>query len=327
MKRVAIIGAGLSGLVVARHLRDAAHISLFEKSRGVGGRMATRYANGYEFDHGAQFFTARTAAFREFLQPLVDNRVVTNWTVRFAELDRERVRDIRSWGKDYPHYVGAPRMNAVGKFLSQGLDMRTSTRIVEARRDNARWALLDSDGNAHDGFDWLVLTAPAPQTAVLASGIPALLELSQARDMRACFALMLGFAEALELPWQAAVVRDADISWISVNSSKPERGDSFAMVIHSTNAWADRHVDEDPEYIRSHMIDEASGVCGVDLRLADHCSLHRWRYANIDKQSGPDNFVDIDAQLGACGDWFVRGRVEAAFTSAHSLARQLRHCL
>ena len=92
MKRIAIIGAGLSGLVLARRLDEVAEVTIFEKSRGVGGRMATRYADDYEFDHGAQFFTARTPAFREFLQPLIRDQVVANWAPKFEELDRHGMR-------------------------------------------------------------------------------------------------------------------------------------------------------------------------------------------------------------------------------------------
>ena len=144
MKRIAIVGAGLSGLVLARCLCGVAKVTIFEKSRGVGGRMATRYADGYEFDHGAQFFTARTPAFREFLQPLVKDRVVANWAPKFEELDRHGTRDRRDWGEKYPHYVGVPRMNAVGKYLSTGLDVRTNTRIVEVRHDRDTWGLCPS---------------------------------------------------------------------------------------------------------------------------------------------------------------------------------------
>lgn len=43
---------------------------VFEKSRGVGGRLATRRtAEGLAFDHGAQFVTARTPAFAAALDP------------------------------------------------------------------------------------------------------------------------------------------------------------------------------------------------------------------------------------------------------------------
>ena len=324
MKRIAIIGASLSGLVLARRLGEAAAVTIFEKSRGVGGRMATRYANDYEFDHGAQFFTARTSAFREFLQPLLRDRVVANWTPTCAELDRSGTRERRDWGEQYPHYVGVPRMNAVGKYLSTGLDIRTNTRIGNIRQEKGKWSLVDSDGRCHAGFDWLVATAPAPQTATLASEHSELLALCRARKMRACVALMLGFEAPLDLPWQAAVVRDADISWMSVNSSKPGRGDAFTMVVHSTNAWANAHVDDDLNALRAHLVDEASVISGVDLRQASYCDVHRWRYANMDKCGGPDCYIDEGSNLAACGDWFLRGRVEAAFSSANALAGKLR---
>jgi predicted NAD/FAD-dependent oxidoreductase len=327
MKRIAIVGAGFSGLVLAQRLRDVATVTLFEKSRGVGGRMATRYANDHEFDHGAQFFTARTPAFRAFLQPLIRDRVVANWTPAFVELDRHGTRDRRDWGEQYPHYVGMPRMNAIGKYLSTGRDIRTNTRIEEVRQEKGAWSLVDSDGRCHDGFDWLVLSAPAPQTATLAAAYSGLFALCRARKMRACVALMLGFEAPLDLPWQAAVVRDADISWMSVNSSKPGRAAAFTMLVHSTNAWANAHVDDDLDALRAHLVDEASAVSGMDLRQASYCDVHRWRYANMDKYDGPDCYIDESSKLAACGDWFLRGRVEAAFTSAHALAGKLRGCL
>ena len=327
MKRVAIVGAGFSGLVLATRLRDVAAVTLFEKSRGVGGRMATRYADDYEFDHGAQFFTARTPAFREFLQPLIRDQVVANWAPMFEELDRHGTRDRRDWGEKYPHYVGVPRMNAVGKYLSTGCDIRTNTRIEEVRQDKRKWSLVDNRGLCHDGFDWLVLTAPAPQTGALAAEHPDLFALCQARTMRACVALMLGFPAPLGLPWDAAVVRDADISWMTVNSSKPGRAAASTMLVHSTNAWANEHIDDDTDALRAHLVDEASAISGVDLGHASFCDVHRWRYANIDKYDGPDCYVDETSQLAACGDWFLRGRVEAAFTSANALAGKLRGCL
>ena len=77
---------------------------------------------------------------------------------------------------------------------------------------------------------------------------------------------MLGFAEPINLQWQAAFVRNADISWISVNSSKPGRTNPFTLVVHSTNAWADAHMEDDIDYVRGHMLDEASLVTGEDMR-------------------------------------------------------------
>lgn len=327
MTRIAVVGAGLSGLVVARRLSAHADVTIYEKSRGVGGRMATRYAGEYEFDHGAQFFTANTPAFREFLEPLAASGVIADWPATFAELDRDRTQDIRAWGEDYPHYVGTPRMNEVGKWLSQGLKVATATRIVAAAHANGRWTLVDSADSHIGGFDWLILTCPPAQTASLAVADEQLVTLCRQHEMLACFALMLGFDEPLELPWQAALVRDARISWISVNSSKPGRSHHCTLVVHATNAWASDHIEDDLDRVRDRMLDEVSIVCGRDLSTFDHCDVHRWRYANIASQTGPDHYLNHRMGIAACGDWFVRGRVEAAFTSANALAQRLRECL
>ena len=62
---IAIIGAGLSGLTCARRLQDQGHcVTVYEKSHAVSGRMSTRQTDLGGFDHGAQYFTASSAAFK-----------------------------------------------------------------------------------------------------------------------------------------------------------------------------------------------------------------------------------------------------------------------
>ena len=323
--RIAVIGAGLSGLVAARELCDCSEVTVFEKSRGPGGRMATRYGNGFEFDHGAQFFTARSTAFREYLQPLIAEGVVACWQPRFAELHRNQVKATRDWDEAYPHYVGAPRMNAIGKRLAQDLDVRFDTTIATMERIGRDWRLSDAAGAALGHFDWVVCTMPAAQTASLAPAGSLIRQAASRAAMRACFALMLGFEESLSLSWQAALVRDADISWISVNSSKPGRPDAYTLVVHSTNAYADAHIDEEGgETVMAHLLREVSDVTGTDCRRAAFRQLQRWRYANADRRGGVGCLVDAKLQLAACGDWFRRGRVEAAFGSGLDLADRMR---
>ena len=58
--KIAIIGAGIAGLTTAKMLRDIAEVTVYEKSRGAGGRICTRYTDSFDFDHGAQFFIAKT---------------------------------------------------------------------------------------------------------------------------------------------------------------------------------------------------------------------------------------------------------------------------
>ncbi len=68
---LAIIGAGFSGIFLAQELREFFEVKIFEKSRGSGGRMSTRYAENFTFDHGAQYFTAESEYFKKFLDPFI----------------------------------------------------------------------------------------------------------------------------------------------------------------------------------------------------------------------------------------------------------------
>ena len=320
---VAIVGAGLSGLVVASELQEHHPVTVFEKSRGFGGRMASRYENGFEFDHGAQFFTARTPEFRRYLQPLIESGVVASWHARFAELRKGEIVSSRDWDDDYPHYVGAPRMNEIGKSLAHGLDVRRNIAVNRLERESDRWRLRDAAGTDLGCFDWVVLAMPAAQAAALAPDDSRLNQLAGSVKMRACLALMLGFDAPLRLPWQAALVHDADISWVSVNSSKPGRPAPYTLVVHSTNAFADANIDSDLDELVAWMVSETGAILGESIDSAVSCRLQRWRYANVDGRGDEDYLVEEAEQLAACGDWFTRGRVEAAFTSGLGLARQL----
>jgi len=324
VRRVAVIGAGLSGLVAARELSQSSEVTVFEKSRGYGGRMATRYGGDFEFDHGAQFFTARSAEFQDFLEPLIAHGVVARWRARFAELHRNIVTATGDWDDACPRYVGAPRMNAIGRYLADGLKIQQHTTVAHLDREVDGWSLTDSDGNALGRFDWVVCAVPAAQTAALVPADSRLNHLAGEVHMRACYALMLGFDRPLNLPWQVALVRGADISWISVNSSKPQRTDRFALVVHSTNAYADANLDTHQSAVQDHLLREVSEVAGIDCGQASYCQLQRWRYANVDKHSGPACLVDAEMQLAGCGDWFRHGRVEAAFSSGLDVAGKLR---
>ena len=323
MTRLAVIGAGLAGLVVARALQRDHDVTGFEKSRGTGGRMATRYEKGYEFDHGAQFFTARTQEFQGYLQPLLERGIVANWRACFAEVNQAGVLNARQWNDHNPHYVGAPRMNAVGKSLGEDLNISLNTTVARLEPCRGGWLLADSNETPLGRFDWVILAMPAAQAAALAPELSALRQHACSVNMRACIAVMLGFEAPLSLPWQAALVQGADISWVSANNSKPGRPDGFTLVVHSTNAYADAHIDDSMDAVSSHLLSEIADMIGVDGECADVCRLHRWRYANVDSQDGEDCFIDSTARLAACGDWFRRGRIESAFLSGFSLARKL----
>jgi len=91
MDDVLIIGAGMAGLAAAQILaQHGIKVRLLEKSRGLGGRMATRRITTSQgevwVDHGAQYFTCRSPEFQTFLAPLIAQGQVMPWLTQIPTL-------------------------------------------------------------------------------------------------------------------------------------------------------------------------------------------------------------------------------------------------
>jgi len=324
MIKIAIIGAGLSGLSFAHLLKDYAEITLFEKARGVSGRMSTRSAEPYFFDHGAQYFTARTKPFQNFIQPLLDQGIIERWNARYVKFKSNHIIESKKWIDDEPRYVGVPGMNQVGKFLSKGLNIYINTKIVSLKYQD-KWELTDDTDQQYSDFDWIICTTPSPQVVELLPESFAYYGDIKATQMRACFSLMLGFEKSLPLEFEATHVTDSDLSWIAVNSNKPKRSGNFSLIIHSSEKYAEVHIDDDREKVMQYLMDETSHIIGHDVSTANYKNIHRWRYANnADKKQKNPIFLDHHHKIAVCGDWCVGGRVEGAFISAYNLALKMK---
>ena len=324
MTKIAIIGAGLSGLSAAHLLKDYADITLFEKARGVSGRMSTRRAEPYLFDHGAQYFTARTKPFQDFIQPLLNLGIIERWDARYVKFKGNQIIERRNWRDEEPRYVGVPGMNHMAKFLAKGLNVHINTRIASLHHQDT-WQLTDEQGQQYSGFDWVICTAPSPQAVDLLPDSFKYHADIQAIKMHACLSLMLGFEQNITLDFEAAHVTDSDLSWIAVNSHKPQRPDLFTLMVHSSEDYAEAHIDDDRDDVMQHLINETSHIIGQDVSQANYKIIHGWRYANnAFKKQKSSIFIDQEINLAACGDWCLGGRVEGAFTSAYDLTKHMK---
>lgn len=319
MTDVAIIGAGLAGLTAAKGLSEKADVRVFEKSWRAGGRMTTR-TGAHEFDHGAQYFTARTSAFNSFLAPFIEQGIIDRWDARFVELDNCTVISRRRWDASYPHYVPVPGMNALCLALAKDLDVHYQSRVNSIKADGSRWELLDTDDQSLGSYDWVVTAIPAEQAAAIMPSRFSHHHEVRRKKMLPCNTLMLGYRKTPELGFDAALVKNSVISWISVNSGKPGRRADFSLLVHSSNAWAAEILGLEDASVIELMIDELSAVLEHDMSNAAHIGLHRWLYANIGKQAGDQALIDTDNRLAAIGDWCIKGRVESAFTSGRELS-------
>ena len=334
MANWAVIGAGLAGVTLAKALAAKHHVTIFEKSHSSAGRMSTRRRSigdqEFAFDHGAQYFTIKSPAFHQALQPYLDQGVVQPWHARMVTINKGKVtpRNPPSQAHSPSHaYVATPGMTGLVKAMASGLDIRHQVEIRQIAPQQDQWRLTDADGNSYDGFDGVVAAIPAKQAAVLMPDAKPDLDKVQ---MLGCFTVMLGFEDASILPqdWDAGFVEDESIGFIAINSSKPGRSpDSSSpkasMVVQANNIWADQRLDEDPKQIEAILHQDLADLIGVEAKDAVITSFHRWRYAATAKPLGQEYWRHDHGQLAAIGDWCIKGRVEAAYLSAMALAKAI----
>ena len=322
-KKIAIIGAGMSGLNLANQLADVAEIVVFEKSDKLGGRIATHQTADFAFDHGAQFFTAKSPAFKALVKALELEGVLAQWDARFVELEPAGVQQERTWDDEFPHYVGTPAMNAIGRYLAKDIDVRLGHLITRMQKTNVGW-ILHTEDDEYGPFDWIVVTTPAAQAHdMLPESFRPRMALESVM-MQPCFSLMLGYQMPKSFDWDAAFVSKSILSWVSVNSSKPNRRKSFSIVAMSTNRWAQENFAREDSIVMAEMLAALENLTGKVLKDATYKKLKRWKYANAARRDEPLQLIDEEARLACCGDWSRSGRIESAFMASLNLAEKLK---
>ncbi|MCX4190834.1 NAD(P)/FAD-dependent oxidoreductase [Methylophaga sp. OBS3] len=322
MTSIAVIGSGLSGLTLAHKLRSQFEVQIFEKAPKPGGRITSRLSPHFTFDHGAQFFSVKTPTFAEFIHPMLESGVIADWQARFVEIDVDEITSHREWTGEFPHYVGTPSMAAISEWLSNGLNIHYDAKVTQLIQKDKQWIVETEDGLRSQPFDWLITTPPVEQASALLPDHIVYKTSLAAIKMLPCYALMVALKESPNLAFDAALVKDQNLSWISVNHTKPGRK-GFGLVSHAANTWAAENIDIPLPEVKKKMLATLLKITNISPEIIVETDIKRWVYANIAKQDGPPYFIDHANRIASCGDWCIAGRVEAAFTSGSLLANTI----
>ena len=318
---VAVIGAGAAGAMVARTLADQGHdVQVFEKSRGPGGRMATRRADELQFDHGAQYLTLRDPRLARLRAAWAESGVIAPWPAAGS------ARGAR--------WVATPGMSALARHLLDGVPVRFQFTIEAAQRRGGRWQLDGRDASgaleAVGDFDALVVATPAPQAARLLDGLTPLAGPLGAADYAPCWAVMAGGIDAGAQPallsaaqaLRAQADRDGPLAWVAHDGGKPGRGGD-CWVLQAGERWSLAALECEPAEIAALLWGEFTARAGLETAPARHLQAHRWRFARVLRPLGRECLWDGDRQLAACGDYCLGARVEAALLSGAAAAGRL----
>ena len=318
MPTTLIIGAGLSGLAAARELKKLGHnVLIFDKGRGVGGRLSTRRMVEGCADHGAQYFSARSNNFQATTRAMMADGIVYEWHIEQS--------DPASF--QHPRYVGSNGMNGVAKYLAEGLNVQTGKRAVRVKQAPQGWEVVFESGETV-AADALIVTIPAPQALALwqESG------LELAPDARAaleyihyepCLAVMLQLSQPSHIPAPGGLKLPphSPVSWIADNQQKGISPALPTVTIHASHAYSQQHLDDTD--LNALIPDLIGAVCNyVDPKTIVDQQVHRWRYSNATvRHDQPFLQVAGHAPLFFGGDGFGSGNMEGAFMSGRAMAR------
>ena len=317
--RIAVIGGGISGLTCARELARAdAKVTLFERSRGLGGRLGTRRQGNFAFDHGAQFITARSRPFAQYIEVAARAGMVNRWTPRILEDERFWDAPIDDW------LVGQPGMSGAVRPMTRNIDLQSGVGVHEVIQSQRGWELQTDSGRQNAIFDAVAVAVPAPQAlTLLGAHGRAFRHLADVR-MAPCWAAMFAFDAPVDAGAEVRRWTRGTLTWAACDSSKPLRpAGPQCWVVHASSEWSRQHLEADAHEVAQLLLREFAMAAGVRVPAPVFLQAHRWRHALVEQPLGLPCLVDEEIAAGACGDWCIAPRVEAAFESGRALAHSL----
>ena len=304
--RVAVVGAGIAGTACARALTaGGAEVTVLDRGRVVGGRMASRRLDGRPVDTGASYFTADDPGFAAVVDDWVARGLARPWTDTFHTADADGLGGTKSG----PVRYGAPGgLRSLVEDLADGLDV---TSAHEVRRVGP--------GRTVDGvaYDAVVLAMPDPQALrLLDPALAASRSALEGREWEASLSLAAGFAERT---WDldGSFVSGEVLSWVADDGRR--RGDGAAVLVaHSTPGTAQAHL-ADPQAAEPLLVDALRSLLGLPAPTWTY--VQRWSYAKpVGRREEPYSLVD---GVGLCGDGWGASKVQAAWRSGDALGRAL----
>jgi renalase len=302
-----IVGSGLCGLTLASLIsqRDAEKCIVLEKSRGVGGRMATRRTDAAKFDHGAQFLRSRDES-KALRQRFLDRGLLSLW----YELD------------GVSHFNGRDGMTSLAKDLARDSVVQLEHKVLKLSKSAGSWSVELENRPALESKT-VVLTCPLPQSLEIlkSSQIPFDVQLSKITYEKALVALFEGVEATANVASSHGYIEPANNAIFSV-------ADQFAKGLSRIPAWtvtmsaefSETNFDQ-PEPETLDLIEDAVHRFDSGFK-SEHRQLKKWRYCRpTSKFTAP--FFKVADGLFLAGDAFGGASLNGAIRSAQALVDAL----
>jgi renalase len=303
--KIIILGAGMAGLSTARILTQNGHeVTLLDKGRGVGGRMATRKIELAKADHGAQYFSVKSPEFRLFIDELIAQNIISEWQVP----QRENVR-----------YIGRTGMNTIPKHMAASLNVRLNEKAVRLHSQS-----VETESGNQYLFDALISTMPIPQATELFQRSETVLSDKDQHVLASieydpCIAVLAMLKTPTAIEGGGLLLENQPVAWIADNFQK---GISSvpSVTLHASASYSQAHLEDDLQTVGNDLL--ASVSDWIVPESIEQVQVHRWRYS-LARQRYSHSFYKLEhAPVYLAGDAFGLGNVEGAFLSGLEVGKQ-----
>ena len=311
--RIGVLGAGISGLVCARDLVQAGHeVTVWEKSRSLGGRCATRKFGDHVVDHGVQYFTLRDGEIREEVHQMCGSKLRTLPNpILVAGQDGEIYRE----GEE--RFYLEEGNNRLGSMLADGLRVRKESEVKKIEKCGKKWRLQGEE------YEAVVSSCPWPQTAALLG------QKISSTGYEPCLTVLLEYlVPRTDATGGSAYARIGPsgrdpLAWTSCENVKVGRvaGGSTVYVIQASPDYSRQHLEQSPEYWASDLQVLLEKMWHLDAEKRGSVFAHRWRYAR--SQGSRETPRELPAGIFLCGDSVTESRLESVWRSGREAARKI----
>ncbi|MBD2055921.1 FAD-dependent oxidoreductase [Oculatella sp. FACHB-28] len=333
MVDIAVIGAGLAGLICARQLQQVGYqVVVIEKSRGLGGRVATRRLQDTCADHGVRYLEDQGELSQQLIQILSDRQILHPWLKTPYQLEAETLHPT----SPSLRYAASAGITSVAKFLATDLEIWRGQRVIAIAPATDQWELQlePTAGESIPNFraKALVVAIPAPQALALIEPLSSVVPTNFLKKLRSvefepCLSAIATYptghqqdlanlAEAITFP------KDSDLTWLSIESSKRPGDRQPVIVAQSSPEFAQRYLDTtDLQLAGQHLLEQAAKLGLPWLNTPETLQVHRWRYA-FASQPLADQYLETNAPLPlvCSGDWCGGRQTENALRSGREAA-------
>ncbi|WP_339721640.1 NAD(P)-binding protein [uncultured Paraglaciecola sp.] len=337
--KIAIVGAGITGCLLANALdSENLDVSIFEKSRGCGGRASTKQTDFGQCDIGATIVPALKVEFANFMQQLCNQNLASKWpqNVYVADQIKGNKHALERFISDREYYVFNEKMNAACRHWARNSHLHTNSLISQIRYCVGKgWQLKLNDAWQTEWFDKVVVTAPWPQSQAIIEQSELSLRLPNfSQSWTSCWSIAVKLERLVATDVDLIYLKNHPIQTLVRDSGKPQR----PLVVTSqtdqkSEIWIAQLSNKLSDSLGSQERDQAisiatKGLCEFfDLpdKAVSNTYGHYWRYARPSAGQKPLGILS-NHELGVYvgGDWSFGASIESAYEGSLALSQLIK---